>query len=82
MRVPAERKGRVALPEGGFRRFGVNLLFGRQEAGQAVAELVEPEPLYPLALSVKIEGLLTSTVLPVLRSIHAVCILDSVRTPA
>ena len=37
LRVPAERKSGVALPEGGLRRFGVNLLLGRQETGQAVA---------------------------------------------
>jgi hypothetical protein len=29
-----------------LRRFGVNLLLGRQETGQAVAELMKPEPLY------------------------------------
>ena len=40
LRVPAERKCRIALPQGCLRRFGVNLLFRRQEAGQAVAELV------------------------------------------
>lgn len=39
MRVPAERKGRVVLAEGGLSRLRVNLLFGRQEAGQAVGQL-------------------------------------------
>jgi len=38
-----------------LRRFGVNLLLGRQETGQAVAELMEPEPLYPLALPIKVD---------------------------
>jgi len=46
LRVPAERKGGVALLESGLRGFGINLLLGRQETGQAVAELMKPEPLY------------------------------------
>jgi len=38
--------------------------WGRQETRQAVAELVETEPLYPLATLVKVDDLFSFAPLP------------------
>jgi hypothetical protein len=55
-RAAAQSESRIAPLNGGLCGFRINRLLGCQEAGRALAELVEPAPIYLLALPIKASG--------------------------